>query len=137
MMVLVDTSVWIDLFSAKPFHHVNTLETLIKEKEDICICGIVLTEVLQGIRHEKEYNRTKKLFKDLIYLPIAYSTYIKSAEIYRSLRRRGVTIKRVLDCLIASVALENNIPILHNDKDFLKIKRYNKLKMFKINNLDY
>lgn len=50
MMVLVDTTVWIDFFSAHSYPHVKTLENLIINREDICICGIILTEVLQGIR---------------------------------------------------------------------------------------
>jgi len=87
MMVLIDTSVWIDFFSTKSSPHVNQLETLIKDEDDICICGIVLTEVLQGIKHEKEYHKTKEFFKDLVYLPMNYSTYLKSAEIYRTLRK--------------------------------------------------
>lgn len=129
MMVLIDTSVWIDFFSSKPSPHVNNLDTLIKDEDDICICGIVLTEVLQGIKHEREYHKTKEFFKDLVYLPMNYSTYLKSAEIYRTLRKKGITIRRVLDCLIASVAIENNIPILHNDKDFLQIEKHYKLKI--------
>ena len=129
MMILIDTSVWIDFFLSKPSPHVNNLETLIRDEDDICICGIVLTEVLQGIKREKEYQKTKEFFKDLIYLPMNYSTYLKSAEIYRTLRKKGITIRRVLDCLIASVAIENNIPILHNDKDFLKIGKHCKLKI--------
>lgn len=129
MMVLIDTSVWIDFFSSKPSPQANSLETLIKDEEDICICGIVLTEVLQGIKHEKEYQKTKTFFKELLYLPMNYSTYLKSAEVYRTLRKKGITIGRVLDCLIASVALENNIPILHNDKDFLQIEKHCQLKI--------
>ena len=131
MMILIDTSVWIDFFLSKPSPHVHNLETLISDEDDICICGIVLTEVLQGIKHEKEYHKTKEYFKDLVYLPMHYSTYLKSAEIYRTLRKKGITIRRVLDCLIASVAIENNIPILHNDKDFLQIEKHCKLKINK------
>ncbi len=130
-MVLIDTSVWIDFFSSKPSPQANRLETLIRDEEDICICGIVLTEVLQGIKHEKEYQKTKTFFKELVYLPINYSTYLKSAEVYRTLRKKGITIRRVLDCLIASVAIENNISILHNDKDFFQIEKHCQLKILK------
>jgi len=121
-------------FSSKPSPQANRLETLIRDEEDICICGIVLTEVLQGIKHEKEYQKTKTFFKELFYLPINYSTYLKSAEVYRTLRKKGITIRRVLDCLIASVALENNISILHNDKDFFQIEKHCQLKILNPNN---
>lgn len=129
MMVLVDTTVWIDFFAGQTLTHIETFESLLEQEEDICICGIILTEVLQGIRKETEFKKTKNLFNSLIFLPMSYSTFLQSAEIYRKLRQRGITIRKSIDCMIASVALENNIPLLHNDKDFLPIERYCKLKV--------
>lgn len=132
MMALVDTSVWIELFADRPFPQVKILDSLVDEKADICICGIILTEVLQGIRREREYKKTKELFDNLIFLPMTHPTFIRSAEIYRSLRRRGITIRRSMDCLIASVAIEHDITLLHNDKDFLPIEKHFGLKSFKL-----
>jgi len=129
MMVLVDTTVWIDFFAGQTLTHIETFESLLEQEEDICICGIILTEVLQGIRKETEFKKTKNLFNSLIFLPMSYSTFLQSAEIYRKLRQRGITIRKSIDCMIASVALENNISLLHNDKDFLPIERYCKLKV--------
>ena len=129
MMVLVDTTVWIDFFAGQTLTHIETFESLLEQEEDICICGIILTEVLQGIRKETEFKKTKNLFNSLIFLPMSYSTFLQSAEIYRKLRQRGITIRKSIDCMIASVALENNIPLLHNDKDFFPIERYCKLKV--------
>jgi len=124
MMVLVDTSVWIDFFSARPEPHVDTFETLIADREDICICGIILTEILQGIRNDTEFSKTGKLLGNLIYLPIAYDDYVRSAQIYRHLRRKGITIRKSVDCIIAAVALAHNIFLLHNDKDFFPIENH-------------
>lgn len=129
MMVLVDTTVWIDFFAGQTLTHIETFESLLEQEEDICICGIILTEVLQGIRKETEFQKTKNLFNSLIFLPMSYSTFLQSAEIYRKLRQKGITIRKSIDCMIASVALENNISLLHNDKDFLPIERYCKLKV--------
>lgn len=129
MMVLVDTTVWIDFFAGQTLTHIETFESLLEQEEDICICGIILTEVLQGIRKETEFKKTKNLFNSLIFLPMSYSTFLQSAEIYRKLRQRGIIIRKSIDCMIASVALENNISLLHNDKDFLPIERYCKLKV--------
>ena len=128
-MVLVDTTVWIDFFAGQTLTHIETFESLLEQEEDICICGIILTEVLQGIRKETEFKKTKNLFNSLIFLPMSYSTFLQSAEIYRKLRQKGITIRKSIDCMIASVALENNISLLHNDKDFLPIERYCKLKV--------
>lgn len=131
MMILIDTIVWIDFFNASSLHHVEMLENLISNKEDICICGIILSEVLQGIRKDSEYKKTRELFKELIILPMNNSTFFRSAEIYRTLRRKGITIRKPLDCMIASVAIENEILLLHNDRDFDPIEKYFGLKTLK------
>ena len=128
MMVLVDTTVWIDFFKASSLPHVEVLENLISKREDICICGIILSEVLQGVRKDSEYKKTRELFENLIILPMHNSIFFRSAEIYRALRRKGITIRKPLDCMIASVAVENEIPLLHNDRDFNPIEKYFGLK---------
>lgn len=131
MMVLVDTSVWIDFFAARSSGHVVALENLIINRKDICICGIVLTEVLQGIRKDSEFKKTRDLFNNLLFFPTPYSVFLKAAEIYRDLRRKGITIRRSVDCMIASVAIENDIPLLHNDKDFKAIEEHCGLRCYK------
>ena len=128
MIVIVDTTVWVDFFIGRPEPHVAALESSIKRKDDICICGIILAEVLQGIRKEKDYKKTKELFDKLIFLPMAHASYIKAVEIYRSLRRKGITIRKPLDCMIASVAIEHDIPLLHDDRDFDLIEKHCGLK---------
>ena len=129
MMVLIDTTVWIDFFAARQLPHVTALERLIKGREDICICGIILTEVLQGIREKNEFRKTKELFNTMIFLPMPYSVFLGAAEIYRTLRRKGITIRNSIDCMIASVAIENDIILLHNDRDFIPIERHLGLKV--------
>ena len=131
MIVIVDTTVWIDFFAGQEPLHVAALESLVRNKDDICICGVILTEVLQGIRQEKEYNETKKRFDSFIFLPMTRATFIKAADIYRSLRRKGITIRKPIDCMIASVAIENNIQLLHNDRDFDPIEKHFSLKTVK------
>ncbi|NTW37861.1 MAG: PIN domain nuclease [Syntrophobacteraceae bacterium] len=117
-MTLVDTSVWIDFFAARNTPQVAILESLIDEREDLCLCGVVLTEVLQGIRDEKEYSRTESALAGLIFLPMNRSTFLLAAETYRTLRSRGITIRNSVDCMIAAVCIENKAQLLHNDRDF-------------------
>lgn len=131
MMVLVDTTVWIDFFSANSHPHVESLEKLIAEREDICLCGVILTEILQGIRDDAEFKKTRDLLTNLVFLPMSYSVYLSSAEIYRALRRKGITIRKSVDCMIAAVAIEHKIPLLHNDKDFIPIEKHFDLKRLK------
>ena len=122
-MVLVDTTVWIDFFANKTTPQVSVLDLLLSEGEDVCTCGIVLAEVLQGIRDDSAYRKTKSYFENLIYLPINKKTFIKSADIYRSLRKNGITIRKSLDCMIASIAIEHHVQLLHNDRDFVPIEK--------------
>lgn len=132
MMILVDTTTWIDFFAGHSGEHVTTLKSSIKHDEDICLCGVILAEVLQGIRNDRQFEKTRRYLDRLIYLPISHAAFMKSAEIYRSLRKKGITIRRSLDCMIASVAIEHGIHLLHNDKDFDPIEKYCGLKTVKM-----
>jgi len=128
-MVLVDTTVWIDFFRGNSASHVNALEKLISDDEDICICGVILTEVLQGIKFDRDFFRTKNFFEALIYLPMSKDTFLQSSELYRALRKRGATIRKPIDCMIASVAIEHDLPLLHNDRDFFWIANHSRLRI--------
>jgi predicted nucleic acid-binding protein len=127
-MIIVDTSVWIDFFKSRDTEQVALLKSAINDAEDICICGVILTEVLQGIRNDKEYELVKDMFQSLTHLPMLNDVFLKSARIYRSLRKHGITIRKPIDCMIASVAIINDIPLLHNDKDFVPIEKYHGLR---------
>ena len=129
MMVLVDTTVWIDFFSGKSYPHVKTLENLIFNRENICICGVILTEILQGIKNDKEFKKVQELLENLIFLPMSYHVFLYSAHIYRNLRKKGITIRKTIDCIIAAVAIEYDIQLLHNDKDFIPIEKYFNLQI--------
>ena len=131
-MVLVDTTVWIDFFAAKSTPEVAKLERLLNEEEDICTCGIILTEVLQGIREDEDYQRTLSGFGTFLFLPMSRQTFVRAAELYRSLRRRGVTIRKPIDCMIASIAIEHDIALFHNDRDFDPIEAHCGLKVVRV-----
>ncbi len=136
LKVLVDTSVWIDFFLSIDTIQVNVLESLLQHRHDICICGVILTEVLQGIKNDRVYKKTKQLFDNLIFFPATRGTYVHSADIYRALRKKGVTIRRSLDCLIAALAIEHGLPLLHHDKDFNPIVKFCGLKVVAIQKQD-
>ncbi len=130
-MILVDTSVWIDFFSEETSNQVAILELLIEEEKDLCLCGVVLTEVLQGIRDNRQYNKTKNILSNLIFLPMHRNTFVNAATIYRTLRTHGVTIRSSVDCMIAAVCIENRVLLLHNDKDFNLIENYFGLRVLR------
>jgi hypothetical protein len=118
MRVLVDTSVWIDFFRGTPSAQVAKLEECIAQRVDVCCCGFILTEVLQGIRVEKEFATTKRLFEELVYLADDRSTFELGAGIYRELRRKGATIRSPIDCLIAATVVQHGVHLLEHDRDF-------------------
>jgi predicted nucleic acid-binding protein len=134
MIVVVDTSVWIDFFGGRSARHVETLERLLTAGDDVCLCGVILAEVLQGIRSEIDYRKTKAYFESLLYLPMDRRTFERAAEIYRSLRKKGMTVRKPVDCMIASVAIEQDIPLLHSDRDFDPIERHCGLEVLRVPN---
>ncbi|OVE78938.1 hypothetical protein BVY01_04000 [bacterium I07] len=79
-MVLIDTTVWISFFAGKDEPSVHYLVELITKEQDICICGIVLTEILQGIRIDSQYLKTASYLNNLLYLPMNSRTFIRSAS---------------------------------------------------------
>ena len=131
-MVLIDTTVWIDYLGDRPEPHVVALQELIEDDVDLCLCGVILAEVLQGIRSDSEYRRTREYFEPLLFLPMNRPTFVQAADLYRSLRKKGITVRKPVDCMIASVAIEHDLPLLHNDRDFDLIAKHSKLKIMSV-----
>ncbi|WP_163836909.1 type II toxin-antitoxin system VapC family toxin [Spartinivicinus ruber] len=117
-MVLVDTSVWIDYFNGKETAHTDKLDNLLST--DIVVIGdLILAEILQGFRQDKDFKKAKELLTTLDIYPLCNQHLaIKSAENYRTLRKKGITVRKTIDCMIATFCIENKIPLLYSDKDF-------------------
>ena len=124
MRVLVDTTVWIDFFNGHETTQTRKLEHCIQAGDDLCCCGFVLTEVLQGIREEKQFVSIKRHFENLIYLDSDRSAFELGATIYRDLKRAGFTIRNSIDCLIAATVLQHGVHLLENDRDYSFIDRH-------------
>jgi predicted nucleic acid-binding protein len=119
--ILVDTSVWVDFLNGVPSPERTTLATLLKNDHDLCTCGVVIAEVFQGLRRDKGREQLAQSFRELTYLdPSGVDLYFKAAEVYRSLRARGLTVRSTIDCLIAVLAEESGATVLARDRD-LKI----------------
>jgi predicted nucleic acid-binding protein len=124
MRVLVDTTVWIDFFNGRETTETLKLENCIQAGDDLCCCGFVLAEVLQGIREEKQFVATKRQLENLIYLDDDRSTFELGAAIYRELRRAGFTIRNSIDCLIAAAVIQHDVRFLENDRDYKFIDQH-------------
>lgn len=128
-MILVDTSVWIDFFrgtgSARILHH------LIEREESLCLTGIHLAEILQGIKEDRVHEQIQRhLLTFPIFLTNGVETYLHASDIFRTCRRRGKTIRKTVDCIISAISIENNLTLLHNDRDFDNIAKYTRLKIY-------
>lgn len=129
-MILVDTSVWIDFLQGKNRIYRHALHNLIEKEEDVCISGIILTEILQGIRDDEISSEIKRYLLEFpIYNPKGIDTYIFASNIFRQCKKKGKTVRKTVDCLIAAIAIENGLILLHNDRDFDSIKQCTDLKV--------
>ena len=126
MDILVDTSVWVDFFNNIENQQVHYFERLLQEGR-VGTCPVIIMEVLQGIRSDHSCRKTKSYFSALATYSISDQLYIESAMLYRCSRKKGVTIRKSIDCLIAVTAIHYGLPVLHRDRDFEAIEKYSKL----------
>ncbi|MBD2294821.1 PIN domain nuclease [Anabaena sphaerica FACHB-251] len=118
-MILVDSSVWIDYFNGRETPETNKLDTLLGV-EPLAIGDLILTEVLQGFRSDRDYQTAKELLTSLtIFEMLGVDLALKSVDNYRFLRKRGITIRKTADVNIATFCIESQNPLLFSDKDFL------------------
>lgn len=132
MEILVDTSVWVDFFNGINSPGTGSLQEMLEAEDPICISDVILAETLQGFRNNDEFESVKT---HLLHFPI-YSLqspegYIRAAQLYRTCRKKGVTIRKTIDCLIAQIALDHGLILLHQDNDFDKIASVSGLRVFR------
>ncbi|MEI6545135.1 MAG: PIN domain-containing protein, partial [Methylococcales bacterium] len=122
-MYLVDTSVWIDFFRGKQTSAVEQLRCILQSEQTVGINSLIYQEILQGSESEQRFNQFRDYFKELtFYQPKDITeSYAQAAYLYFSCRRKGITIRSTIDCLIAQTAIDNDLILLHSDKDFERI----------------
>ena len=118
MSLLVDSSVWIDYFNGTITPQTDFLDAALGEQE-IIVGDLILAEVLQGFRQQHEFEQAQTALLSFSVVPIVgQKVAIQSAKNYRFLRQNGVTIRKTIDCLIATFCIENRIQLLQADRDF-------------------
>ena len=117
-MILVDSSVWIDYFNGTETTETTLLDEYLTT-DTICIGDIILAEVLQGFRSDKDYRLARELLLELpIFQIMTPELALISADNYRKLRKEGITVRKSVDNWIATFCIENKISLLFGDKDF-------------------
>ncbi len=124
-MVLVDTSVWIEVFRKGTRFQLDSVANL----DDVVTCLPVLQEVLQGFRDERAFAlaRDAMISFPVVESPLRTEVVLEAAHLYRTARRAGLTIRSGVDCLIAACAIRNHLTVLHRDRDFDLIARVSSL----------
>ncbi|HPD17546.1 MAG TPA: PIN domain-containing protein [Planctomycetota bacterium] len=128
-MTLVDTSVWVDYFRDAATPEAGWLEHAILDDADLCVCGPVLTEVLQGVRSDTELATVQQAMRELVYLETSREAHEAAAAIYRAARKRGKPIRNAVDCVIAACAIAHDVPVLQSDRDFASIASVSQLRL--------
>jgi predicted nucleic acid-binding protein len=125
-VVLVDTSVWIEIFRKS---RGIRLESLV-DFDDIVTCLPVIQEVLQGFDAQPAFLRAREsmLALPIIESPLRREVVLEAVELYRSGRRAGLSIRSSIDCLIAACAIRNQLEVLHRDRDYDAIARVSPLR---------
>jgi predicted nucleic acid-binding protein len=117
-VILVDSSVWVDYFRGALTPQTDALDAMLGS-EPVVIGDFILTEVLQGFRTDRDFNRAKKLLTSLIVIDLGgQAVAIQAARNFRALRSLGVTIRKTIDTVIATRCIEDNYHLLYSDRDF-------------------
>ncbi|PPK64130.1 hypothetical protein B0F88_12821 [Methylobacter tundripaludum] len=123
-MILVDSSVWIDYFNGTETRATKKLDNLLGV-QPVCTGDLILAEVLQGFRSDSDYQTAKTLLCSLpVHAMLGVTLSLKSAENFRNLRKQGVPIRKTIDTMIATFCIENELPLLHSDKDFQPFQQF-------------
>ncbi|MEI6208870.1 MAG: PIN domain nuclease [Desulfuromonadales bacterium] len=128
-MVLVDTSIWIDFFQAPDCETASVLTSLIKDHNRVVLCGIVLQEVLQGIRNQNSYDIVRVRLLTFPFVEATRETWLLAARLYRDLRANGITMPPV-DVSIAAIAIQHDISLFSRDAHFSEVAKVSGLRLF-------
>ncbi len=117
-MILVDSSVWIDYFRGTRNEQTDILDALLSS-EPVAVGDLMLAEVLQGFKSERDFNQAKNVLLSLCQVDMGGTeTAIQAARNFRTLRLHGVTVRKTIDVLIATRCIESDLLLLHSDRDF-------------------
>ena len=121
-MILIDTSAWIEFLRDTRSPICERVEVLLES--EIATCDVIRMEVLAGARDERHLNDLRRLLAMATHIATLPTDYDDAATLFRTCRQRGGTVRKLIDCLITAIAIRVDVPILHNDRDFLVLARH-------------
>ncbi len=126
-MIVVDTAVWADWFNGSDSPEVARLDHAL-ERQDAGLVPVILTEVLQGFRADRDFERARALLVRLPILALDSDGHVAAARLFRRLRSKGVTVRGTIDCIIAQTCITAGVELLSTDQDFAAIARHTPLR---------
>jgi predicted nucleic acid-binding protein len=130
-VIVVDTSVWIDVLNDVDSRQARNCVQLIEEGQPVALTDVVLAEILQGLRSEREAGMVEHHLRAFPVLRLEnVDDVVLAARLYRTARRSGVTIRKTLDCLIAAPCVRTGVPLLHADDDFDRLASCTDLRVW-------
>ncbi len=128
-MLVVDSTVWIDYFNGLENPQTDYLDQIV-DRTPILVGDLILTEVLQGFRDDSDFEEARRALSKYIQLEMVNPELaLQSARNYRLLRRKGITVRKTIDSLIATYCIENEHDLLHNDNDFDGYEKHLRLRV--------
>ena len=135
-MIIVDSSVWIDYFVGRHVPQVKRLRTLLDREADLGVLDLVAMEVLQGCRTDALHDKLRRALNAFAHFECGgYERAERAARNYRRLRTTGITPRRSIDVLIATFCIDENMVLLHNDRDFEPVEKHLGLRVLKSSSL--
>ena len=131
-MIVVDTSVWIDVLRGAESPTASRCVELIEDGAPVALTDVILTEILQGLRSEREARLVERHLRAFPTLRLeSLDDFALAAQLYRRARQAGVTISKTIDCLIAAPCVRTGAALLHADADFDRLATCTPLKLFR------
>jgi hypothetical protein len=127
-VIVVDTAVWADWFNGSDSPEVDRLDRAL-ERQDAGLVPVILTEVLQGFRADRDFERARALLVRLPILALGSDGHVAAARLFRRLRRKGITVRGAIDCIIAQTCITAGVELLSTDQDFAAIARHTPLRL--------
>jgi len=127
-VIVVDTTVWADWFSGRDSPEVDRLDQALG-RQDAGLVPVILTEVLQGFRSDRDFERARALLVRLPVLSLDLEGHAAAARLFRRLRRKGITVRGAIDCIIAQTCITAGVELLSADLDFAAIARHTTLRL--------
>jgi predicted nucleic acid-binding protein len=130
-VIVVDTSVWIDVLAGRRTKQARRCVELIERGDPVALTDVIYAEILQGLGSDTEVEAVDAHLRAFPVLRLeGLDDFALAASLYRAARRKGVTIRNTLDCLIAAPCVRTGAPLLHSDADFDRLSSCTSLRIF-------